>query len=165
MYYLPSPPPPFSKFRRDAKDGIQTNPKDKNQVSRDIKEGRATNLPTKNLCYDIFRITLVDLLPSSLSDSLRAKFAWHKSKIFQNRWIYLSLFFFLLISISTRIHRFRTFLRFHVYFQFLHRAKLEYSNIFLRYISSSIIIFHRQIFRLNIRRFLSLFFFFLIEII
>lgn len=49
------PPSPLSPFlNSDAKNGIQTNPKDKNQVSRGIKEALATNLPTKNLCYDIF---------------------------------------------------------------------------------------------------------------
>lgn len=50
----PLPSLSFSKFRCNAKNGIQTNPKDKNQVSRGIKEALATNLPTKNLCYDIF---------------------------------------------------------------------------------------------------------------
>lgn len=46
--------PFFSKFRCDAKNGIQTNPKDKNQVSRDIKEAGQQTYPRKNLCYDIF---------------------------------------------------------------------------------------------------------------
>ena len=41
-------PSSFSKFRCNAKNGIQKpNPKDKNQVSRDIKEALATNLPLR----------------------------------------------------------------------------------------------------------------------
>lgn len=51
-------PSSFSKFRCNAKNGIQKpNPKDKNQVSRDIKEQlwQQTYLyGERNLCYDIF---------------------------------------------------------------------------------------------------------------
>lgn len=77
----PSPLPPF--LNSDAKNGIQTNPKDKNQVSRDIKEaGQQTYL--RKTFATIYSKLLVDVLfPFSLSDSAYERNLCGISEIFQ----------------------------------------------------------------------------------